>query len=43
MKPLSSLSRTEAARLSGVLFDLDDTFLDGGTLTEVAYAALFRL
>jgi len=43
LKALSLLSKTEAARLSGVLFDLDDTFLDGGILTEVAYAALFRL
>jgi HAD superfamily hydrolase (TIGR01484 family) len=37
------LQRTEAARITGVLFDLDDTFLDDGALTEVAYAALFRM
>jgi hypothetical protein len=43
MKPLASLERAEAARLAGVLFDLDDTFLDRGALTEVAYGALFRL
>jgi HAD superfamily hydrolase (TIGR01484 family) len=29
--------------LHGVLFDLDDTLLDGGLLTETAYRALFRL
>ena len=43
MKPLASLGRAEAQRLSGILFDLDDTFLDEGRLTETAYAALFRL
>ena len=43
MKPLASLERAEATRLVGVLFDLDDTFLDEGMLTERAYAALFRL
>jgi HAD superfamily hydrolase (TIGR01484 family) len=40
---LSSLQRAEAARIAGVLFDLDDTFLDDGMLTEGAYAALFRM
>jgi hypothetical protein len=29
--------------LQGVLFDLDDTLLDRGRLTEQAYSALFRL
>jgi HAD superfamily hydrolase (TIGR01484 family) len=29
--------------LSGVIFDLDDTILDHGALSERAYAALFRL
>ena len=43
MKPLTSLERAEATRLVGVLFDLDDTFLDEGRLTEAAYGALFRL
>ena len=43
MRPLASLTEEEARRLAGVLFDLDDTFLDGGRLTEAAYAALFRL
>lgn len=43
MKPLTSLDHGEANRLVGVLFDLDDTFLDEGKLTEDAYAALFRL
>ncbi len=43
MKPLSWLQRSEVARLSGVLFDLDDTFLDDGALTEEAYATLFRV
>jgi HAD superfamily hydrolase (TIGR01484 family) len=43
VKPLSSLQKPEASRLSGILFDLDDTFLDGGALTETAYAALHRL
>jgi HAD superfamily hydrolase (TIGR01484 family) len=43
MKPLTALAGAEARALSGVLFDLDDTFLDGGLLTEIAYAALHRL
>ena len=43
MRPLLWLSRSEARALRGVLFDLDDTFLDGGLLTERAYAALHRL
>ncbi len=43
MKPLSSLHHAEATRISGVLFDLDDTFLDDGKLTETAYGALHRL
>jgi HAD superfamily hydrolase (TIGR01484 family) len=43
LKPLESLDRAEASRLGGVLFDLDDTFLDEGVLTEAAYAALYRL
>jgi len=43
LKPLADLERAEAAGLTGLLFDLDDTFLDDGRLTETAYAALGRL
>ena len=43
MKPLADLDRAEAAGLTGLLFDLDETFLDDGRLTETAYAALGRL
>jgi HAD superfamily hydrolase (TIGR01484 family) len=43
VRPLTSLEPGEASRLIGVLFDLDDTLLDEGRLTEGAYAALFRL
>jgi HAD superfamily hydrolase (TIGR01484 family) len=43
MKPLAALQGDEAAGLAGLLFDLDDTFLDDGRLTEVAYGALGRL
>jgi HAD superfamily hydrolase (TIGR01484 family) len=43
LKPISALTREEAARLLGVAFDLDDTLLDHGQLAEATYAALFRL
>jgi HAD superfamily hydrolase (TIGR01484 family) len=43
MQPLETLSPNEARGLAGVLFDLDDTLLDHGELTEDAYSALFRL
>jgi HAD superfamily hydrolase (TIGR01484 family) len=43
VKPLADLGRDEANGLAGLLFDLDDTFLDDGRLTEVAYGALGRL
>jgi HAD superfamily hydrolase (TIGR01484 family) len=43
MQPLSELERDEALGLRGLLFDLDDTFLDEGKLTEQAYSSLFRL
>jgi HAD superfamily hydrolase (TIGR01484 family) len=43
VRPLTALDRASASVLSGVLFDLDDTFLDEGRLTEAAYAALHRL
>jgi HAD superfamily hydrolase (TIGR01484 family) len=43
LRPLSDLPVEAAQRLSGVIFDLDDTLLDHGELTEIAYSALFRL
>jgi HAD superfamily hydrolase (TIGR01484 family) len=43
MRPITSLPPEEAKGLSGVLFDLDDTLLDGGRLPEAAYRSLFRL
>ncbi|HTN86534.1 MAG TPA: HAD hydrolase family protein [Sorangium sp.] len=43
MKPLSLLTADAASALAGVIFDLDDTVLDHGALTEAAYSALFRL
>lgn len=43
MRPLSALSAETARGLHGLLFDLDDTLLVEGRLTEAAYAALFRL
>lgn len=43
MKPLSQLTAREASELRGLLFDLDDTLLDHGRLSEKAYQALFRL
>jgi HAD superfamily hydrolase (TIGR01484 family) len=43
MKPLASLSKDEASRLSGLLFDLDDTLLSHGHLEEAAYSSLFAM
>jgi len=43
VKPVSMLDPDEASRLSGLLFDLDDTLLSHGLLTSVAYDALWRL
>jgi HAD superfamily hydrolase (TIGR01484 family) len=43
MQPVERLSQAEARELRGLLFDLDDTFLDHGELRERAYASLFRL
>jgi HAD superfamily hydrolase (TIGR01484 family) len=43
MQPLSALDRAEALGLRGLLFDLDDTFIDEGKITEAAYSSLFRL
>lgn len=40
MKPLSLLEPNDVAGLRGVVFDLDDTLLDHGRLTRVAYDAL---
>ncbi len=42
-RPLVALSADDAQRLQGLIFDLDDTVLDHGALTEVAYSALFRM
>jgi hypothetical protein len=41
--PIDALTPQEALRLRGLLFDLDDTLLDRGRLTEAAFSALFRL
>jgi hypothetical protein len=43
LKPLSSLGSEEARSLRGLLFDLDDTVLTHGRLTEAAFRALWRL
>jgi HAD superfamily hydrolase (TIGR01484 family) len=43
VRPLAALTAGEARRLAGLIFDLDDTVLDHGELSEAAYAALFRL
>ena len=43
MKPLHALTREHVAPLAGVVFDLDDTVLDHGRLSEGAYSALFRM
>lgn len=43
MKPIAEMMAEEAKGLRGLLFDLDDTLLTHGLLTETAYAALFRL
>lgn len=42
MQPLSLLRHTETPRPLGLVFDLDDTALDHGLLTEPALAALYR-
>lgn len=42
MRPIDAIGPEEAARIEGLLFDLDDTLLDHGRLTEAAYSALFR-
>lgn len=43
MRPLDRLSAEEAQGLAGIVFDLDDTLLDHGELTELAFGSLFRL
>ena len=43
MRPLDQLSIEEGARIDGLLFDLDDTFLTHGLLTRAAYEALWDL
>ncbi len=43
MKSLDELSAYEARALRGILFDLDDTFLSHGLLTQGAYSALWNL
>lgn len=43
MLPLSSLSAAEIAGLRGLLFDLDDTFLDHGRLLQQTYTVLHQL
>lgn len=43
MRPLAALTAADVAGLRGVVFDLDDTVLDRGALTEAAFRALFRL
>lgn len=43
MRQVGELSPAEARSLSGLIFDLDDTLLDHGALTEAAYSALFRM
>jgi len=43
MKPLASLTAEDVAPIAGLVFDLDDTLLDHGRLTEAAYSSLFRL
>lgn len=43
MRPLETMTREEGARIDGLLFDLDDTFLTHGVLTRAAYDALWDL
>lgn len=43
MRPIVALTPSEASKLRGVAFDLDDTLLDHGRLAEATYSALFRL
>jgi len=43
MMPLDALTKEEGARIEGLLFDLDDTFLTHGVLTREAYDSLWDL
>lgn len=43
MMPIARFDQAAARRLKGVLFDLDDTLLSHGALTEEAFGTLFRL
>ncbi len=43
MKPLDQLTKEEGARIEGLLFDLDDTFLTHGLLARGAYDSLWDL
>ena len=43
MRSLMDFDREAARSLAGVLFDLDDTLLDAGRLSERAYCSLYRL
>ena len=43
MLPLAALPASCIEKLRGVVFDLDDTFLDGGRLSVEAYGALCEL
>ena len=43
MKPIADFDPIVAKNLVGVLFDLDDTLLDHGQITELSYGALWRL
>lgn len=42
-RALQFLEASEARGLRGLIFDLDDTILDHGSLSEAAYSSLFRL
>ena len=43
MLSISALPSLVPNQLRGLLFDLDDTFLDHSRLSEAAYSSLFRL
>jgi HAD superfamily hydrolase (TIGR01484 family) len=43
MRPLASLDPEEARRITGLLFDLDDTVLTHGVLGRAAYGAIWDL
>jgi hydroxymethylpyrimidine pyrophosphatase-like HAD family hydrolase len=43
LRPLATLELERARRLRGLVFDLDDTFLEHGAIDRVAFDALFRM